>query len=175
VRAIFRLTQQAARRDAARHFTATEKGIARPPALAWRAQRGADQIGGDRAPQRATESQTQSSAAEGRAMTGVYRSDLACRVTHLCYDFCSRMGKLHIDARDHCDARPTLALFRAIDADVTQISVLSGDEARDRIYSRTGERWTIYDESGFAHGSLREEAHEGEPTEGDTADAGSER
>jgi hypothetical protein len=48
--------------DHARDFTAAKKGIARPPALAWRAQRGADQIGGDRAPQRGAESQTQSSA-----------------------------------------------------------------------------------------------------------------
>jgi hypothetical protein len=118
-------------------------------------------------------------------MTGVYRSDLSCRVTHLTYDFCNRMGKLNIDARDHCDARVLVSLFRGIDADVPQISVLSADGGRDRIYLRAGGRWDIYDGSGGAHGSLREETHEGEcmsdgdeSAEGDAAvsmDAGSER
>jgi hypothetical protein len=106
-------------------------------------------------------------------MTGIYRPDLACQVTVLSYDFCSRIGKLRIDGRDHCDGRAALALFHAIDPAVAQVCVLAGDERgrQDRTYIRIRRWFGVYDGGGGALGAIQigefakmeDESAEGEP------------
>jgi hypothetical protein len=88
-------------------------------------------------------------------MSGVYRDDLHCRVTVLTYDFCSRIGKLHIDVRDCCDARRLLKLFHDIDPDVAQVNVLAGCARgrRDRAYVWMHGRWLAYDGYGLSYGA----------------------
>ena len=65
---------------------------------------------------------------------------LKCGVVSLAYDFRSRTGQLYLPDGHCCDMTGCIALFQAIDPDVTAIKTYSGDKA-DTAYRKKGTEW----------------------------------
>jgi hypothetical protein len=112
---------RAVRDDAARHFTATEEGIAQPPPRAWGTQRSADQIGSDHAAQCATESRKESHAAAEGGMRKSKRERLSPPMRAMLDNVAGEYARL---AEEHRQALRVLSSMRRLVANSLSMELL---------------------------------------------------
>jgi hypothetical protein len=68
---------------------------------------------------------------------------LMCEVTSLAYDFRKKIGRLKMADGDCCDMSGCIAMFSAIDREVSRIETYSGVR-KDTLYVRSGTVWSAY-------------------------------